>query len=196
MTLTAPEQSAPPAPPATEYRDPRAYVKPEVGVAKEVGESQVEGGGRAEASGGDALAGEAEKNIRQASLSLFRPGAEGLLQGHRLGIEDVDAVGAVTADGPLEDHVLFADHDGRQHQMHVITYRRRQDGGASDRMLERHEKAGLARPAGAADDGGRLIEAIRRLGGGGGDRQGEESQVGGHQIFVRKGLSTASGRRS
>ncbi|MFB8077439.1 hypothetical protein [Streptomyces sp. NPDC056013] len=30
MTLTAPEQSAPPAPPATEYRDPRAYVKPEV----------------------------------------------------------------------------------------------------------------------------------------------------------------------
>ncbi|MFE6850007.1 hypothetical protein ACFVDH_04335 [Streptomyces sp. NPDC057674] len=30
MTVTAPEQSAPPAPPATEYRDPRAYVKPEV----------------------------------------------------------------------------------------------------------------------------------------------------------------------
>ncbi|MCD2469504.1 hypothetical protein MBT42_38985 [Streptomyces sp. MBT42] len=30
MTLTAPEQSSPPTPPATEYRDPRAYVKPEV----------------------------------------------------------------------------------------------------------------------------------------------------------------------
>ncbi|MFE0654006.1 hypothetical protein ACFVZH_36170 [Streptomyces sp. NPDC059534] len=30
MTLTAPEQTAPPAPAAAEYRAPRVYVKPEV----------------------------------------------------------------------------------------------------------------------------------------------------------------------